>query len=59
MSCKVLRYIQKSPQTFKVVGFVGYNPKLQEENLKVTLNVSISNPLDVSTYLNEMVQVVV
>lgn len=61
MAENIRRYIHLKPQSFKVVGFVGYNPEEQKEKEKVdlTLNVSLHNSLDVSSFLNQMVQVVV
>lgn len=59
MSNKVRRYIHVKPQKFKVVGFVGYNPKPTKESLNLTLNVSANKSLDVSYFLNDMIQAVV
>lgn len=61
MQKNVRRYIHNKPQKFKVVGFVGYNPDAQKEkeNVKLNLNISMHSSLDVSSFLNEMVQAVV
>lgn len=59
MAENIRRYIHLTPQRFKVVGFVGYNPESQKQQLDLTLNVSKHNSLDISNFLNKMVKAVV